>query len=213
MALVRLSDAIVPETFTAYMTNDTMTSNDIFRSGLVSNNAMMASLLSGGGLTYQTPRWTDLADTGSSIGTDNPADIIVPDKIGSFKTQFRRQFRTKAWSSADLVAELAGSDPMQRIVSRVTPWWGREFEQIAIATLNGIINSNIANNAADMVYASGVGISGAAPTAALDHTAVLNAKQSMGDKASMLKLMVIHSLVHTNLQKQNLNDNDRAMAA
>jgi hypothetical protein len=55
MALVRLSDAIVPEVFSAYMTNDTLKSNDIFRSGLVSNNAMMASQLSGGGQTFQTP--------------------------------------------------------------------------------------------------------------------------------------------------------------
>lgn len=96
MAIVRLSDAIVPETFTAYMTADTMLSNEIFRSGLVAQNGMMAGLISGGGTTYQTPRWSDLQDTGSDLATDNPADISVPDKLGSFKTQFRRQFRTKS---------------------------------------------------------------------------------------------------------------------
>lgn len=104
----------------------------------------------------------------------------------------------------DLVSELAGSDPMKRIVDRVTPWWGRDFEKIAIATLNGVINSNIVNNAADMVYAAGVGMSGAAPTGGLDAVATLNAKQSMGDKANHLKLMVMHSMLHTSLQKQNL---------
>jgi hypothetical protein len=123
MALVRLSDVIVPEVFGAYMVKDVTTKADVFRSGLVRAEGMIASHLAGGGRTFQTPYFGDLADTGSAVGTDNPSDILPTEKIGTFKTQYVRHFRTKAWSSTDLAGELAGADPMNRIVSRVGEWW------------------------------------------------------------------------------------------
>lgn len=151
--------------------------------------------------------WNDLSDTGSKIASDDPTKIITPDKVTASKLKFRRQFRTNAWSSADLAAELAGSNPMQRINERVTEWWNRDLNNITIATLNGVINSNVANNSGDMVYVCGVGYGGATtPTDDIDATMVLNAKQGMGDKADKLKVMIMHSVVYTNLQAQNLID-------
>lgn len=204
MALVRLTDVIVPEVFNAYLSKDVTTKPDVFRSGLVTQDAMISGLLAGGGRTFQHPYWGDLSDTGSAVGSDDPGVTLTPEKIGTFKLQFVRQFRTKAWSSADLVKELAGSDPMQRIVSRIGDWWARDMNILAIQTLNGVINANIAQNAGDMVYSAGVGVGGATPTAALTATAILNAKQTMGDRADLLKIIMMHSVVFTNLQLQNL---------
>lgn len=200
----RISDVIVPETFNAYMMVSTTETADVFKSGIVQPNADMARNLSGGGYVFQTPFWNDLASTGSKIGSDDPAKILTPDKIGSSKLKFRRQFRTNAWSSADLASELAGDNPMTRIQSRVSEWWNRDFNSITIATLNGVINSNIANNSGDMVYNAGVGTGGSAPTAAISATHILNAKQTMGDKANELKMIMMHSRIFTNLQIANL---------
>lgn len=204
MALVRLSDVIVPDVFAAYMFKDTTVTPDVFASGIVVPDGEMTNNLSAGGRLFQTPYWGDLADTGSTVGTDNPADVITPEKIGTFKSQFVRQVRTKAWSTADLAGELAGSDPMNRIVSRVNAWWGREMNTLTLASINGVIAANIAQNAGDMVYSAGVGVGGANPTAALTATAILNAKQTMGDKASQLSVIMMHSVVFTGLQVQNL---------
>jgi len=204
MALTRLSDVIVPDVFNAYMMVETTEKADVFKSGIVQPNAEMARNMTGGGVTFQTPFWNDLSNTGSKIGSDDPAQVLTPDKIGGSKLQFRRQFRTNAWSTADLAAELAGDDPMKRVVSRVSEWWARDMNRITIATLNGVINSNITNNAGDMVYNAGVGVGGATPTAAMSATAILNAKQTMGDKADMLTMIMMHSVVYTNLQILNL---------
>lgn len=208
MAVTRISDVIVPEVFGPYMLKETMVKADVFQSGLVVANPELAAKLAGGGTTFQAPVWNDLSDSNDAeIGSDNPAEVIVPDKIDSFKMQSRRQLRTKAWSTADLTAELAGDDPMQRIVSRVGEWWARAFNRITIATMNGIINANVANNSGDMVFVAGVGTGGSTtPTADLDATIVLDAKQTMGDRADFLKVIMMHSVVYTNLQKQNLID-------
>lgn len=208
MAVTRITDVVVPEVFGPYMLKETMVQADVFKSGLVVSNDELGSKLAGGGTTFQSPVWNDLSDTNeSSLGSDNPAEIIVPDKLTAYKMSARRQFRTKAWSTADLTAELAGDDPMQKIVSRVAAWWARDFNRIAIATLNGVINANVSQDAGDMVYVSGVGYGGSTtPTADLDAATLLAAKQGMGDKADMLRLLMVHSVVYTNLQTQNLID-------
>lgn len=204
MAVTRISDVIVPETFNAYMMVSTTEKADLFQSGIVTPNGDMAANLTGGGITFQTPFWNDLSNTGSKIGSDDPAKVLTPDKIGSSKMQFRRQFRTQAWSTADLASELAGANPLTAIQSRVSEWWNRDLNRITIATLNGVINSNIANNGGDMVYNAGVGVGGSAPTAAIGATAILEAKQTMGDKSEELKMIMMHSRVYTNLQIANL---------
>ncbi len=183
------------------MVKDTTVNADVFKSGIVASDGMMSDLMSGGGRLFNHPSWGDLDNSEPDVGSDDPALISTPSKIGSFKTQFVRQFHTKSWSAADLAKELAGSDPMQRIQSRTSAWWNRSFDRVTISTLNGIINSNVANNAGDMVLdiSAGVGALGK-----LSASAILEAKQTMGDKAKELTTLVMHSRLYTNLQLQNL---------
>lgn len=208
MALTRISDVIVPEVFGPYMLTETKEKADIFQSGLVVDNGEMAAKLAGGGTTFQSPAWNDLSDDrGSDIASDDPAEVSVPDKLTGFKMQARRQFRTKSWSAADLAGELAGDDPMSRILSRVSAWWARDLNRITVATLNGVVNANVAKNGGDMVYVAGVGVGGSTtPTADLDATVILDAKQTMGDESDALQILMVHSQVYTNLQKHNLID-------
>jgi hypothetical protein len=207
---VRLSDVIVPEVFAPYLTNDTTKKADVFKSGLVRVDAGMSALLAGGGKTFKNPYWGDLSDVAPVIASDDPAKVITPQKIGTFKHDFTRQARNQAWTTANLVAELAGSDPMARISSRVTEYWARAFDRTTIATLTGIIADNVANDAGDMMY-DATGIAGTWTIAgntvnksAMNAYSILEAKQTMGDRANLLKIIVMHSRVYTNLQAQNL---------
>lgn len=204
MALVRLSDAIVPDVFTAYMLKETMIKAQVFASGLVSSDPMMGSLLSGGGTTFQAPFWGDLDTTEATVADDNPASVITPGKISASKMSFIRQFRTRAWSTADLVSELAGDNPMARIVSRVSDYWAREFNTYTIRTMSGITADCIANDSGDFVYNAGVGVGTATPTEPISAQAVLEAKQTLGDASDILSIIVMHSRLYTNLQTQNL---------
>ncbi len=203
MALTRLSDAIVPEVFTDYMLKETMEKSAIFESGLVVPDSFMAGLLSGGGRTFNHPYWNDLDNTEADIATDNPADVAVPGKIAAVKKRFIRQVRTKGWSDADLVSVLAGDDPMKRIASRVGAYWKRQFQRYTIATLNGILADNVANDGSDMVNDISAGSGTAAMISA---EAVIDTKQTMGDAASVLTTIVMHSVLNSRLAKLDLID-------
>lgn len=201
MALTQLSDVVVPEVFFTYMAKDTMTKSAIFNSGAVRQDPALAEKLAGGGEIFQIPYWKDLTDGEAQAVDDDPSHLITPDKIGTFKMRAPRQFRAKAWSDADLVAELAGSDPMDRIRSRVGAWWARQFQTQLIQTLKGVFADNTANDSADMTYdATAVG------TGVMTAEAILEAAQTMGDASNSLKMLVMHSRVYTTLAKANLID-------
>jgi hypothetical protein len=202
VALVQLSDVITPEVFQTYMAKDTMTKSAIFASGAVQQDANLAEKLAGGGTTFQVPFWKDLADTEGNVATDQTTDVATPLKIQATKMRAIRQFRTQGWSDADLVAELAGSDPMTRIVARVSAYWARQFQTSLIKTIQGVFADNIANDSSDMVS----DISGETGSdAQVSAEALLDAAQTMGDASDQLKLLVMHSVVYTNLAKQNLS--------
>ena len=55
MALVRISDVITPEVYNAYMVKDTTVNADVFKSGLVVEDAHMSAMLSGGGRLFNHP--------------------------------------------------------------------------------------------------------------------------------------------------------------
>jgi hypothetical protein len=80
------------------------------------------------------------------------------------------------------------------------------MNRLTIATLNGMINANIAENAGDMVYSAGVGVGGANPTAALTAETILEAKQTLGDESENVQILMMHSRLYTNLQKAELID-------
>lgn len=203
MAVTRLTDVIVPSVFFTYMAKDTMDKTAIFNSGAVRQDANMAAKLAGGGTTFTVPFWNDLATTEANIGSDDPAVNATPDKVTAAQMRAIRQFRTYGWSDADLVAELAGSDPMVRIANRVSYYWQRQFQTYLVNTLKGVFADNVANDAGDMVKDI-TALSGA--DAMVSAEAILDAIQTLGDARDQINLIVMHSVIYTNLAKQNLID-------
>lgn len=201
MALVRIADLITPEVYYTYASKDTTVNADVFKSGLVVPDDHMTMMLNGGGRLFNHPSFGDLDNSEPDVASDDPAVTSTPAKIGTFKTQFVRQAQNKSWSATRLAKELAGADPMQRIQARTSEWWNRVFDRWTISTLNGVINSNVANNASDMVLDISAGVGAAGKISA---SAILEAKQTMGDKSKELYLLVMHSRLFTNLQLLNL---------
>lgn len=207
MSVVRLSDVIVPEVFFPYMQQLTKERAAIFQSGILIDDSRLASFLSGGGRTMNMPFWKDLTDTESDTGNDDPSSVAIPEKITTGKDIGVRQVRTKAWSTANLVADLAGDDPMKAIAGSVSTYWERQFNTLLVAELHGVYLDNVANDSSDMVNSIGTDAVGAPAAAELvSADAILDTKQTMGDAAEDLRVIIMHSVVYTRLQKQNLID-------
>lgn len=90
---------------------------------------------------------------------------------------------------------------MQRIQAKTSEWWNRVFDRWTISTLNGVINSNILNNAGDMVLDISAGIGALGKISA---NAIIEAGQTMGDKSKSLTVLSMHSRLVANLKLQNL---------
>lgn len=207
MAVTRLTDVVVPEVFNDYMMKETMEKSAIFQSGILRQDANLANFLAGGGQTVNVPFWKDLDNDEPNTSSDDPASSATPKKITTGKDIAIRINRNQGWSDADLVAELAGDDPMQRIGSRTSGYWTRAFQRHLVALLKGIIADNVANDSGDMVNDIGTDDAGAITAAELvSAEAILDTKQTMGDAGGELDTVIMHSVVFTRLQKLNLID-------
>lgn len=202
---VRLSDVIQPEVFAPYMVKRTKEKSAIFESGILRSDANFASFLAGGGRTINVPFWKDLDDSDSNVGNDDPASVLIARKIQAAKDLAVRQVRNDGVSAARLSGILAGSDPMKAVGEMIADYWVREYNKILVATLHGVYLDNVANDSGDMVYDIGTDANSAVTSAEkVSALAIIAAKQTMGDAADDLRVIIMHSVVYSNLQGQNL---------
>ncbi len=215
----RVGDVIVPEVFTPYMQNLTEEKSRLVQSGLLVRSQPLDTLLVGGGLTFQVPSWRDLDNDAERVSTDtsvpfSAADAAIPAgqarppnplKIGSLKEIAVRMNRNNSWSTTDLAAILAGSDPMNAIADRVAAYWVLRLQAAFISTWNGVIADNAANDAGDYAnnISGGAFIDGVTNFSA---EAFLDAAQTMGDSQEGLVAVAVHSVVYNRMQKNNLID-------
>lgn len=233
MALVQVSDVIVPEIFTPYIRQLTEEKARLVQSGVLAQSAAIDGLLAGGGLTFNIPSFQDLdasdATGSDNVSTDQVSDIqaasfesgtptdanrgdSVPDKLATSQEIAVRLSRNKSWSTANLAGELAGDDPMQAIADRVAFYWTRRLQRIFIATWNGVIADNVlAPTGGDTHVQDDLenDISGASFIDGVTNfsaEAFLDAAVTMGDSMENLTAVMVHSVVFNRMQKNNLID-------
>lgn len=190
-----LSDVIVPELFTPYVIQRTMELSALFNSGIVERNAEFDRLASEAAPVHTMPFFADL--TGDPEDVVEGADLTAAD-IESKTDVSTTIRRAKMWSSTDLAAAMAGSDPMKAIGDLVAGFWARSMQKELVSELKGIFASE---SMADHV----LNISGNTGVAAnISATSFFDALQKMGDAADTLTAVAMHSATKTYLMKQNL---------
>jgi hypothetical protein len=153
----QIADIIVPAEFTAYIVENSLVSSALFQSGVAVPNGIMAAQLQAGAEFFTVPFWKDLPDTEANLSSDDPTVNSTPLKVSALQQIVRKSFVNQSWAQMDLASELSGSDALARIQNRVLAYWERQWEKRLIASLLGVLYSNVANNSADMV----IDISGA----------------------------------------------------
>jgi len=212
MAVTRLADVVIPEVFTNYVNVLTAERSAFRASGVLVDFPLLNDLLSGGADTFQVPHFQDLANTEANVSGDNPSTTSSPEKISTGKEIAKRHNRNQSWSSMDLVAQLAGADPMEAIASRVADYWVRQEQRMLISALQGVFANNEetpgnGGNDGDMVNNIALGGAGS-PTAAnlFSAEAFIDAQQTLGDAAQDLSAVAMHSVVFSRAKKNNLID-------
>ncbi len=183
-AWTRLSDAIIPSVYAQYSFEAHVQSLELFQAGVLFSDPAVSARLSMGGRSVDMPGWKDLTGDASEPVNDDPTDVIELRKIGTRREVAARHIRAAAWGIPDLTAILAGDDPLRVIVNRQTDYWQRAHKKVIIATLQGVIADNIANDSGDMVRDT---------NASIVDTDVIEAAYLMGDRADDFAAIWMHS--------------------
>jgi hypothetical protein len=204
VAYTTVANSVIPSVFTAYMQALTEVKSRLLQSGALARDPDMDALLAGGGKTFDLPGWNDLADTAANVSTDTAGSPITPINITSRQEVGVRLSRNQAWGSADLVAALAGDDPVARIAQRVAPYWERQLQLAVLATLKGVFADNLANDSGD--YTHSIVDTYSAGVTDFSAEAFIDAVHTMGDSESDLGVVIMHHVVYAKAKKNNLID-------
>lgn len=206
MATVRISDAVIPEVYNSYESDASPEKSTFFESGIVVQTPQLNNTFNDPALMATTPFWKDIDQTiEPNYGSDDPDVSITPNKIGSGSFAIRKAFLNQSFQAADLVTELAGSNPMQHIKNRFGTYWTRQWQRRAIATAVGILNANVAQDSGDMVKNVAIADGNAATSANLfNRASFIDACFTMGDRGEEIMAIAVHSVVY----KRMLNNED-----
>jgi hypothetical protein len=201
MPQTSLIDVIQPDEFTAYQVENSLVSTALFQSGDAVPNGEMSAQLNAGAESFSVPFWADLPDIEADITNDDPTVLSTPQKVTAAKQIVRKSFVHASWSEMSLASELSGSSALERIQSRVQAYWNRQWEKRLIASLRGVLLSNVANNNSDMV----LDISGAAGGAAtFNASAVIETAGTLGNRLDDMKAIVMHSAIYNEALQNDL---------
>jgi hypothetical protein len=195
VAKTQIADVIVPEVFNPYVIQRTAELSALSQSGIISNDAQLDALASGGGNTINMPYWNDLTGADEVL---SDSDALTPQKITAGQDVAVLHLRGKAWSTNDLAHILAGSDPMAAIGDLVAAYWARQRQSLLLSTLKGVFAAaSMSGNVHDISALTG-------GAEVLSGNTFLDAQGKLGDAAEKLTAITMHSAAYVKLQKDNL---------
>lgn len=200
MAVTRLGDVIVPQEFTRYVVQNTMEASALVQSGIVQRNGEIELQLTAGADSFNVPFWNDLGNDEANIANDDPDVIATPRKITAEKQVVRKSFLHNSWSAMNLASELSGDNALERIQTRAAAYWTRQVQRRLIASLNGILADNVANNAGDMV----LDVTTAGGQIGFETTSVIDAAGTLGDQMGNVAGIAVHSDIYRKMLKLDL---------
>lgn len=193
MSSTKIANIIVPSVFNPYVVQETNRLDAFVQSGIIDNNPEFDKLALTGGTILNMPFYNDLSGDSEEL-SDNGALTVNPITTG--QDQARLHMRGKAWGVNDLAKALSGDDPMKVIGQKVAKFWVGERSKMLFKSLTGI-ESTCASNVYDISAQAG-------SLAVINGKTTLDAKQRLGDNASKLTGIAMHSAVYTKLQQDDL---------
>lgn len=206
MSEVQLNDVIDIKIFEDLPALHSPEKTAYFQSGIVISNPLLDSIANQPGRLAELPFWLDLnADDEPNYSSDDPTEDGQTSKMSQTSLLVRKAFLNRGFSTMDLVAELANSDPMTAIRNRVDMYWLRQWQRRLINATLGVYYNNIkaavsGGNDSDMVFDVAAGIN----SAVTDNTKFsrenfTSAVFTMGDYYNQLSAIAVHSVVYKNM--------------
>jgi len=205
MALTTLADIVDVTVFQDIEPVNSPEKTAFFDSGVIVRSPLLDQLAGQAGKTEELPFWNDLDATSETNYSDGSEDSATPVAIAQGKQVARKAFVNKAWKASDLSGELAmGDTALERVRDRVEDYFVKQWQRRVIASTNGILADNIANDSGDMVInVASESVAGQDATTKFNLSAFTDAVYTMGDSAQDLTAIAVHSQVMATMVKNN----------
>jgi len=206
MATVQLADIIDVKVFQDLPAVNSPEKTAFYQSGIVTRNSLLDGLATAAGKVAELPFWNDIDPTvAPNLSNDNPASIATAAKVAQGEQISRKAFLNKGLSATDLASEVAmGPRAMEHIRARTDTYWLRQWQRRLIASTNGILADNIASNSGDMVVnVASQSVAGQSATTKFNRDAFTDAVYTMGDAATSLRAIGVHSHVMAQMVKND----------
>jgi hypothetical protein len=205
MAETTISEVYEPLTFNAAVDEKALELNAFLASGIVAPDPIITEQASAGGRIGELAYFGNLSVAEPNYSSDTVGATSTPLDIAGKKDIWRLAAINKSWSTMDLARELSLKDPLPSIVAKIGGYWATSEEDRVIQSAMGILADNDANDSDDMLVNIATDDAGATTAAELiSAAAILDAKQTMGDKGSELSVIAMHSVCLNRLAQNDL---------
>lgn len=197
MAVTDLTKLIIPPVFNQWVIDHLDDTNNLLKSGIITNNTDIGDLLAPG-VTVQIPyikakkvlpdKWSDNVDKQSY-------------SIGAGSMQGMKLYETLTYSNTKLSALISGAPTATAIAQAMTEDWTAGDENALIKLLQGIFG------VADIKEAKMIDMTEVSPTNSdFNSTGWLAARTLMGDKANQLTNIAVNSATEAMMNEEDLKD-------
>jgi len=197
--MVVLADLIQRDQYVREVLRASIAKSVLWQSGIIVNDKELTKLMMANiGSVFKFDYFNDLADNEGRI-SDDSTTLAGTDGITTGTDTAVGNYRNRSWGARNITANLSNTgDPLTAIAGRVGAYWARQMDATTVAITNGIIASNAANNAGDMINNQ----SGVKTSIGM----ILDTQQTAGDAQDMLSGMICHSAVRNSLKKDGVTD-------
>lgn len=199
MAPVVLTDLIQNEQYAREVLRESIRKSVFWQSGVIVPDADLSAKLNADvGSVFKFDYFNDLADNEARISDDSDT-VAGVDGIGTGTDQAVGNYRNRSWGAKNITANLSATgDPLPVIAGRVGAYWGRQYDFTVLSVVKGLIASNVADDASDMVNDQ--------TDVAVTVNMILDTKQTAGDASDMFTTMICHSAIKNKFENDGVTN-------
>lgn len=201
MAKTAVADVIIPTEFEKYAIERTAELSNFGQSGIVEMSPEFDALTQVGGREVKMPFWKDLTATRQLLSDAAPLTV---NKIFADQDIARLHNDAQVWSVNHLAKVVSGDDPMQAIIDLVAAYWARTDEGLVISCLKGMFGA--ASMVGNLLAIHSESVAGTTNATRLNGATFVDACAKLGDAASRLTAVAMHSATEAALKKLDLID-------
>jgi hypothetical protein len=205
MAYTRNADVVIPKTFAAVVEGKIIENTKFRQSGIVTTDPRIQASVPLGGFTATLPFWNAPAGGEADSMTDDFSVKANPRKVTQSFMDTRVISRVLPFSAMDIANYASHTDAMLYAAGEFARLYASDEESTIIASLNGLILDNVANDAGDLRKVVSITTGTIAAANKMSGSLLIDARRQLGDLASQLKFLVMHSDVVNNLRAAEAN--------